>query len=179
MLDQIVGELKAPVANRKTVPQSEVRKWMESTDVDTLGATYVFLSKPEHVERVVPLLSFDSVFEFMLRYYEFCLRDNPQSKWANSAYSAGHDLVGWFVRMWDEGLDRRYFDIIKSRLSSIYISGSRELKTCIENGIIEHLFEKEPIRNFFSDWKSDPQLRPAFEQGMLWVSGGGRSPLTS
>lgn len=178
MLQEIVKELKMPAAERKSVPQSEVSKWMKSEDADTLGATYVFLSKAEHVDRVTPPLSFDPVFDFMLRYYEFCLKTNPQSKWANSAYSAGGDLVGWFVWMWDEGRDKKYFETIKSHLEQLYLPGSPELKKCIEHAIIEHLFERKPIRKFFSDWSNNPQLQPAYEEGMAWVKGGGTSPLT-
>jgi hypothetical protein len=178
MLQEIVKELKTPIAERKSIPQSRVLKWMESEDADSLGATYVFLSKIEQVERVAPRFSFDPVFDFMLRYYEFCLKTNPKSKWANSNYSAGRDLVGWFVSMWDEGRERKYFETIKSRLAQLYLSDSPELKKCIEHAVIEHLFERKPIREFFSDWQDNPQLRPAFEEGMLWVRGGGTSPLT-
>jgi hypothetical protein len=178
MLEEIIRELKTPPAERRSVPQSQVRKWMESEDTDTLGATYVFLSKTEHTGRVIPPLEFDRVFDFMLRYYEFCLKTNPESKWANSGYSAGGDLVGWFVWMWDEGRDRRYFETIKSRLAKLYVSASPELKKCIEHAIIEHLFERKPIRKFFGDWKNNPQLQPAYEEGMMWVTKGGTSPLT-
>jgi len=178
MLQEIIKEFKTPPGGGESVPQSTVLKWMSSEDADTLGATYVFLSKPEHVSRVVPPLMFDPVFNFMLRYYSLCLKTNPQSEWANSAYSAGGDLVGWFVWMWDEGREAKYFELIKSRLAEIYVSGSPELKKCLEHSIIEHLFERKPIRKFFIDWKADPRLRPAYEEGMLWVSGGGTSPLT-
>lgn len=178
MLEEIIRELKVPAEKRKSVPQAQVRKWMESTDTDTLGAVYVFLSKAEHTDRVTPPLEFDPIFDFMLRYYELCLRENPDSKWANSAYSAGGDLVGWFIWMWDEGRDRKYFEAIKFRLAKLYIAGPPELKKCIEHAVIEHLFERKPIRRFFSDWKDDQQLRPAYDEGMLWVTGGGTSPLT-
>jgi len=178
MLQEIIKEFTTPITARKNVAQSDVLKWMDSGDADTLGATYVFLSKPEHVGRVTPPLSFDPVFDFMLRYYEFCLKNDPQSEWANSAYSAGGDLVGWFVWMWDEGRDRKYFERIKSRLADLYISGSTEQKKCIEHAIVEHLFERKPIRKFFSDWKTNSQLQPAYEEGMLWATGGGASPLT-
>jgi len=178
MLNEIVRELKMLTGQRTPIPNSQVQLWMKSEDVDTLGAAYVFLSKAEHVNRVIPPLAFDPVFDFMLRYYEFCVRTDPQSKWANSAYSAGHELVGWFVKMWDEGRDKKYFEKIKSRLAKLYIAGSPELKKCIEHGIVEHLFERKPIRKFFSDWKENPQLQPAYEEGMLWVTSGGTSPLT-
>ena len=176
MLEEVTAELL--VTDGRTVPRFHVHKWMASENADIMGATYEFLWKPEHVERVVPPLQFDEVFDFMLHYYEFCLKKNPTSEWANSSYSAGTDLVGWFVSMWDEGRDKKYLKRIKSHLADLYTSGSAELKKCIEHAIIEHLFERKPIRKFFSDWQDDPRLRPAFEEGMLWIKGGGRSPLT-
>jgi hypothetical protein len=178
MLQEIEEELQKPAEKRTSVPQSKVRKWMESKDTESLGATYVFLSKAEHVDRVTPPLAFDPVFDFLLKYFEFCLTANPKSERANSAYSAGYDLVGWFVWMWDEKRDKKYFEAIKSLLSRLYVSGTPELKKCIEHGIVEHLFERKAIRNFFGDWKDDPNLRPAYEEGMLWIKGGGSSPLT-
>jgi hypothetical protein len=178
MLQRVIDELKASSTGKNPISQSEVCKWMESDDADTLGATYVFLSKPKHISRVDPPLAFDTVFSFMLKYFEFCLKTDPRSKWANSAYSAGADLVGWFVWMWDDGRGRNYFEVIKNKLAALYISGSPDLKKCIEHAIIEHLFERKQIRKFFGDWKTNPQLQPAYDEGMLWVKGGGTSPLT-
>ena len=178
MLQEIIKELETPTAERKSITESRVRHWMQNEDTDTLGATYAFLSKPEHVARVTPPLSFDQVFDFMLRYYEFCLKTDPKSKWANSSYSAGADLVGWFVRMWDEKRERKYVEVIKSMLERLYVTGGPELRKCIEHAIVEHLFERKPIRKFFGDWRNNPKLRPAYEEGMLWVDGGGTSPLT-
>jgi hypothetical protein len=91
---------------------------------------------------------------------------------------AGTELVGMFVWMWDEGRDRRYFVEVKSRLAGLYVEGSSDVRRAIEHAVIEHLFEREPIREFFSDWRDDPRLRPAYDEGMLWVAGGGTSPLT-
>jgi len=180
LFEEIAQELKSTRNERTPIPQSRIRNWMErpDADADAFGATYVFLSKAEHVGRVTPPLDFDSVFQFMLRYYEFCLKTNPESKWANSNYSAGWDLVGWFVWMWDEKREKKYFDSIKAMLKEVYIAGCPELKKCIEHAIVEHLFERKDIMAFFRDWRDNAQLRPAYEEGKVWVDGGGRSPLT-
>jgi hypothetical protein len=178
MLQDIVSELERPNPEGRSVPQSRVLKWMESDDVETIGATYRFIISPRHVERVDPPLDFDSVFDFVLGYYEICLKTNPQSEWADSCTSAGMDMIKWFVWMWDEGRDRKYFDAMKSRLANLYLSGTPELKKRVVQGVVEHLFEREPIRVFFSDWRDNEQLRPAYDEGMLWIEGGGTSPLT-
>jgi hypothetical protein len=67
---------------------------------------------------------------------------------------------------------------MKSLLSRLYIEGSGELKDSIEQAVVEHLFERADIRQFFADWQDDPQLRSAYEAGRLWAEGGGWSPLT-
>jgi hypothetical protein len=93
MVEEIVKELKTPEGKTGSVVASRVQEWMDRQDAETLGATYVFLSKPEHVQRIAPPLPFDVVFDFVSKYYEFCLTTNPQSRWANSSFSAGADLV--------------------------------------------------------------------------------------
>lgn len=178
MLQEVIKELSTPTSEKKTVPQSRVRQWMGSDDVETLGATYKFIMAPEHTERVSPPLEFDTVFDFILRYYILCLKANPHGRWAATGGSAAMDLVRWFVWMWDEGREKSYFETIKSRLADLYISAAVELKDRIEHGVIEHLFEREPIRDFFGDWRENAQLRPAYDEGTLWIKGGGTSPLT-
>lgn len=179
-LEDIVQELNKSRSEPTTIPQSRVEEWMRSelVDPDTVGAIYVFLSKDEHVRRVSPPLSFDPVFDFLIRYYEFCLKSDPQSKWANDSYSAGLDLVGFFVSIWDEKRERRYFTAIKSMLERLYSNGGAQLKMCIERAIVKHLFERKEIRRFFDDWRNREELRPAYEAAMSWVEGGGTSPLT-
>ncbi|HTS09769.1 MAG TPA: hypothetical protein VMP68_29660 [Candidatus Eisenbacteria bacterium] len=178
MLDEIVKELETSPNQGGSVPLAQVRNWMNSDDTDTLGATYGFLSNAGQVNRVTPALEFEEVFSFMLKYFEYCFRTDPKSRWANGRYSAGWDLTGWFTQMWDEKRDRKYFEAIKSMLGKLYVEGDAGLKGCIEDSVIEHLFERKPIRKFFDDWQGDPDLRPAYEQGKAWVDGGGKSPLT-
>ncbi len=176
-MDEIVKHLEAPEVGTK-VSARQVLSWMGSDDIDTLGATYVFLSNAACVRNVDPALSFEQVFNFIQGYYVQCLRKDPDSKWANSRYSAGWDLVRWFVSMWDDRRESKYFGLIKSSLAELYREGSPELRSCIEVAIIEHLFEREAIRKFFEDWRDDPELGKAYDAGTLWVEGGGTSPLS-
>ncbi len=178
MLEQIRRELDADRSEAREIPASSVRTWMASKDPDVLGATYGFLHSA-HVGRVSPALSFDEVFDFILLYYEWCIRTDPHSsEWANSRYSAGWDLVGWFFGLWDEPRDKKYFERIKSRLADLYKSGDADVKKSLEHAIIEHLFERKEVRKFFADWQSDPELKSAYDEGMLWVTEGGSSPLS-
>jgi hypothetical protein len=178
MLEQIRRELEAGTNERREIAAALVRDWMANEDPDVRGATYAFLDSA-HAERVRPQLSFDEVFNFILNYYEMCITTDPEpGSWANTRYSAGWDLVGWFCRLWDEHRDKKYFETIKSRLATLYKGGDPDLKRSIEHAIIEHLFERKQIRKFFADWKNDPDLKTAYAEGMMWVTHGGNSPLT-
>lgn len=179
MLQEIVEQLQISESHSPpTIAESQVRRWMSSDDSEVLGATYELLTDAKHTRRIVPALPFDDVFAFILRYFDFCLRNSPDGEWVHDRYSAGHEFVSFFVALWDEGNERKYFEAMKSLLRDLYTKGTSELKGCIELAIIEHLFERQDIREFFNDWRDDPQLRPAYERGMLWVKHGGRSPLT-
>jgi len=151
---------------------------MSATEPDVRGATYGLLHSA-HMTRVKPALTFDEVFDFILGYFEWCIKTDPApGAWANTRYSAGWDLVGWFLALWDQRPDKKYFERIKSRLATLYKGGNAELKKSIEHAIVEHLFERKEVRKFFADWEDDPALKPAYDEGKLWVSRGGNSPLS-
>lgn len=179
MLREIVDEIQAVRdGTLTTIPDSRVRNWMSTSDPEVLGAIYILLTDAKVSQTIAPPLPFDEVFAFLLRYFEFCLRNDPQGEWVDNRFTAGSDFVSAFVSFWDAGRERKYFRDMKSLLSRLYIGGSGELKDSIEQAIVEHLFERADIRQFFADWQDDPQLRSAYEAGKLWAEGGGRSPLT-
>jgi hypothetical protein len=151
---------------------------MSSSDPEVLGALYVLLIDAKLSQAITPPLLFDEYFCFLLGYFEFCLGNDPLGEWVDNRFTAGCDFVSAFVSFWDARRDRKYFEQMKSLLSGLYIEGSGELKDSIEQAIVEHLFERADIRQFFADWQDDPQLRSAYEAGKLWVEGGGKSPLT-
>ena len=178
MLEEIERELRADRSSGRPISASLIRSCMDSKDWDLIDAAYVLLNSP-HFQRIAPPLSFDEVFEFTLRYYISCLKENPTPRGKPPMrYSAGWDLVAWFCHLWDCGVEKRYLKNVKARLAELYKSGDPDLKEAIEHATIEHLFERNPIRKFFADWKADPRLKHAYDEGMLWVSHGGTSPLS-
>lgn len=178
MLREIIKTLETVDTGSAPIPEAEVHRWMSGNDPEVLGAAYSLLRNAKLVRRVTPPLSFDEVFAFFLRYYEFCLKNDPRGDWVDDRFTAGCDFVTTFVSLWDEGRDRRYFQEMKALLRRLYLEGPGELQESIEQAIIEHLFEREDIRDFFSDWRDDARLKPAYDAGVLWVEGGGKSPLT-
>jgi hypothetical protein len=178
MLQDIVRHLEMAEKESSAIAESEVRSWMSSDDPEVLGATYSLLMNAKLVQRITPSLSFDEVFAFFLRYYELCFKTDPHGEWIDDRFTAGCDFVRVFVSYWDEARDKKYFHEMKSLLSRLYIEGPPELKYSIEQAVVEHLFERNDIREFFSDWRDDPRLRSAYDAGVLWAEGGGKSPLT-
>ena len=174
----VIREVTADSTEHGRIPESVVKSWMSSQDPDVLGATYVLLTSSIHAHRIDPPLTFDEIFEFLLRYYEWCLRTDPKSQWANSRYSAGWDLAGWFISLWDRHVDEKYIDRSKDLLERLYRTEGPELQRCIEHAILEHLFERKEIRKIFDAWRNDPGLKPAYDEAALWVAHGGTSPLS-
>jgi hypothetical protein len=141
--------------------------WMQNDDIEVLGATFKLLHKNEHYSRIVPPLCFADYHRFHLRYYERCLRVNPNGTWSDSRYSAAHSFVVWFEGIWeDTSHPREALGELKSLLENLYREGDEELRCCIVTGVLEHLFENPSIREFFDDWKRHSVLRSAYSQAV-------------
>jgi hypothetical protein len=63
------------------------------------------------------------------------------------------------------------FDIFKNWLADLFIAGDADLKECIVNAILEHLFEEPALLELFKDRKSDKQLAVAYTDALLWIDG--------
>ena len=161
------------------VAREDVRRWAISDDMETLGALVSLLDSPEFRTRVQPPLSFDEHQALFLRYTERCFLENSAGDWADSRYSAGWALVGWFIALWrKEAVPRKKLLEIKRMLARLYKSGNSEVRVCIVNATLEHLFEDRGVAKYFKDWKEDPVLAQAYADAMLWSDNGGTSPLT-
>jgi hypothetical protein len=69
------------------------------------------------------------------------------------------------------------YDRFENVLGKLYEEGSQEVRTCVVQATLEHLFEQKDIRKFFSDWQKDEVLKVAFGEASEWYKGGGRTPL--
>ena len=173
-LAEIISEFGEDSEHPPTNPvaQERVKRWMKSNDIDVLGATYAFITDPKHYPRIEPPLAFADYYPFVIRYVERCLRENPDGEWADSRYLAGHSLVAWFVKFWDDPeVPRHSLHDMKRWLGGLYKAGDEELRICIVTGILEHLFERPDISDYFRDWKKDGVLEVAYKQAMKWNAG--------
>jgi len=179
-LSEIVRELNMNESNPRTerISSERVKQLMAHDDIEVRGVVYAFITDQRRSQVIEPSLSFDDCFQFLTRYYERCFREDPNSKWADSRFSAGHDFVNWFVSLWnDEAVPRSAIANLKAWLARLYGEGDAALRNCIVTATLEHLFEQQKIRKYFADWEGDPVLGTAFSEAMEWVRGGGRTPL--
>jgi hypothetical protein len=183
-LEQIIGFLwitdpgsQGWQPRTSSIPLNELREWIKSEDIEVLGHLYLVLNDSRfHID---PPLSRDEYQKFATHYYERCLLENPEGEWSDNRYSAGWDIVRWFVQLWDDAqVTRSTLIETKEWLGKLYKEGDEALRKCIVTATVEHLFERKEIREFFTDWENDPVLKPAYEEGILWVTRGGASPLS-
>lgn len=150
---------------------------MKANDIEALGALYTLLTEQPY--RVEPRIPFLEIIEFVRRYFDRCLREDPRGEWSDSRYSAGWDLVGWFSGLFDDKtVPRETMMGLKQWLGDLYRGADHELRLCIETATLEHLFEHAGIATFFADWEADPALGVGYRAAKGWADGGGSSPLT-
>jgi hypothetical protein len=128
--------------------------------------------------RVQPPISIAEYVEFTKSYYGRCFRENPDGDWSSSRFMAGTELVNISVRLWkDASVPRPVLEDLKGWLEKLYRERDQAIRTCVIQATLEHLFEQEQIREFFSDWQKDGELALAHSEASEWYKGGGSSPL--
>lgn len=152
------------------IPKEQLLDWMWTNDVDALGALYFFIMKPAYANRIQPALTLPEYREFILRYFDHCLRLNPDGDWVHTRYEAGWDLASWFAKLWqDRNASRETLQQIKNWLATLYKEANGEIRRCIVDATLEHLFENRAISRYFADWKKDAELAVAYAEAAEWV----------
>jgi hypothetical protein len=164
-----LGEITSAMekSQQSTVPidAREVRLWLSSTEIEILGAAYSFIMTPRFSSGITPPLTLSDYKDFLLTYYERCFREDPQSEWASSRYSAGWDLANWIHSLWEQG-HKDVVGELKAWLAEVYREGDPSLRECIINATLEHVFSSRAIAKFFQDWSRDPVLEPAYRAAL-------------
>lgn len=178
-LNEIVaamGDSESPPTT--PIPREKVLRWMQSDDIEALGAVYALMADQRHHQRVDPPVLLSDSHLFLMRYYERCFLENPDGRWSSSRYEAGWDVVNWFASLWDDrDVPRELLHELKQWLAKLYKNGDEALRTCLVTATLEHLFERREIAKYFEDWKKDLLLKQAYEDALLWPEKGGDSPL--
>jgi hypothetical protein len=156
----------------KCVPNDKIINWMQSKDIEVLGAIYDFISRKKYYKKIYPGLTAEDYNGFIMHFFKRCILEIPSTDWKSdhfvlSRYDAGYDFVRWFKIFWnDPNVPKSIVYALKEWLENIYKDGDEEIRECIITAMLEHLFNNEEIATFFSDWLSDPILKPAYERAM-------------
>ena len=177
LADVIIEEFGLPERPKTSViPKQKVLDWMDSDDVEALGALYSFATDPNYSGRIQPGMTFWEYWKLISRYFERCFHENPSGEWAHGRYDAGWDLAGWFVKIWqDQTISEDAKTEIKQWLGKQYVMGNAEVRRCLVDSVFEHIFEKPDIARYFSDWKTEPDLSMAYGEAAEWVKEGGQT----
>jgi hypothetical protein len=175
--DLVAGISASPGASGGALSGAAIRRAAASDDIETLGALCHLLDKAAFRERIEPPLSFDEHHALFLRFYERCLLEDPGGEWSGSRYEAGWSLAAWSKALWhDAAVPRAKLLEIKRLLARLYKLGDGDVRICIVNATLEHLFEDRRITRWFKDWNEDAALAQAFADASLWSGKGGASP---
>ena len=181
-LKEIISRLWVAHENAEWIPKTDVlplndlQMWMANKDIEVLGFVHATLHDGRF--KIEPPMQQSDYVKFIKHYFERCLNENPDGEWSDSRYSAGGDLVNVFASLWrDASVPRSLLTDLKTWLGTLYEEGSPEIRACIVQATLEHLFEQKDIRKFFYDWQKDEVLKVAFDEASEWYKGGGRTAL--
>lgn len=160
-LEEIVPEL----GRTTPIDRSTVLQWMQTNDIEAMGALMDLLAEKTHQQRVQPPLAFDDIYPFVTKYYERCLSESPDGEWSDSRTTAGWNFAKWFVQLWDDdSVSRNVLSDLKAMLEKLCRKGGPGLCKALVTSVLEHLFRRAEIKDYFADWADDSMLRFAYDE---------------
>lgn len=163
-------EIERRVLAGERISRRDLRRWMGASDLETQGAVVALLDQHQHLLTEPPTL--DETVELYLGYFRRCIEENPTGDYAASRYMAAHSFVGWYRALRnDPKVPRAVLARARQMLQEVYERGGPEVRECVVNGALEHLFEDVAVREEFADWKQHPHLREPYERALEWSEG--------
>ena len=170
MLETIKAEFLDADSWKKTTPlgRKTVRSWMNSHNIEILGATHRLLFDKEHWPRVTPALSLYETIGFRQKYYGRCLRESEKRdtdwQWVDEGWDLTHSIVYWIGDLLrDESIDPTMQVEPMSWLKQMLLNGYR--RDLLAVAVFDHLLSDRKIAGHFVLWKDDPRLSWIFDLG--------------
>jgi len=153
--------------SKDIIPKEKVLLWMQSEDLNNLGAVYHLTDKAW--ERIKPELTMDEQCSFMKKYLLQCLELNQNSSdFVHSGFEAARELASWLKHLKSKDSTDEIIRIVVAELTSMYKRSDEETRNRIETGAIEHIFEDKRLLPYFLSWKNDPELSVAYKECLEW-----------
>lgn len=166
--NETVLAIEAALKGPGKIPAEQVRKWMKDRDIEAQGAVAQLIIYPPHCDRIQPPLDEDDYEGFLPSYYDVCLRLDPEGKSAHGRYEVAWQIVDWFqaVPPDDDVNDHTFVVFLRDWLAERYKMGNEAVQEAITRGILQIILEEARWRTFFESWKSDDELKPAWDAAM-------------
>lgn len=166
-----LSSIQAAVESSGVIRRKDVLSWLQSSDLEVLGAAAYVLTCGDTYERIEPSITGEELEQFLFPIYERSLREDPNGEFALSRYEAARELIGWFTAVpMDEALEDQSFLLhLKDWMERVYKHGNQDVRDAITCGALEHILEEPRWRGFFADWRDDDELRDAYEHAIEWA----------
>lgn len=166
----MIQEIERRIAGDLPFRRAEVERWMTTENLESMGAVVSFLYG--HHELIDDMPTMEAIIDLSLRFYERCLRENPNGLYAPSRYLAGRAFVRWYRMMRrDEAVPESVLTRGRKMLRRVYEEGDKETRKAVIQGALEHLLETPEIRADFDEWRREPSLRAAYREALEWSEG--------
>ncbi|PYV54963.1 MAG: hypothetical protein DMG91_13315 [Acidobacteria bacterium] len=153
-----------------SIPKVDLIEGISGDDPELAGAVYDIITTDRLKKRIEPPLADEELENLLMPYFERCILTDPKGEWTLTRYSAAWEAQGCMLKGWDnDGGSSKSFARWKKWMERLYRAGDEAIKRAIVDGILEHLFEKKGLRQFFADWKADSELKTAYEEAQLWA----------
>lgn len=162
------GRILALLESEEPVARDDVRRWMESHELDVLAAVYELTRSAW--DRIQPEPESVETADFMRRYLLRCIDEDPRpDDYLHGGYEAAWELAG-LLKQW-RTLGSAAKDILRrsaADLMTLYRRTDETTRNRILCGVLEHAFEEPELRPYFSSWQRDPDLREAYKLALDW-----------
>jgi len=152
------------------ISREDLRRWMNA-DVETKAIVYVLTDKAW--SRIEPELSLSEQCTFMRDYLCECLvagcSTGETGDYVHSGFEAAWELAAWLKHLAHIEGTSAIIKGVAAKLGEIYVTAEDSLRNRIETGALEHALEEPLLVTFFSTWRNDEQLSPAFSRALAWA----------
>ena len=98
---RVIAEIETHIESTEPILKATVLAWLHSDELEVRGAAEYVLMERDACKRVHPYLSARDYVDFMMPYYERCLKENPDGEYAPSSFMAGAEIVGGFLLLFN------------------------------------------------------------------------------
>lgn len=176
--DDIVETICSALRSKQpgSLPLARIREWLGHDDPEVRGVAYKVLSEDPHL--LDPHPTVDDFVSLALQFLDKTIGAAGGGDWAYSGYEVSWHLASWFSSLaLDPSTPRPFLDSIVEHLGTLYERLDENGRETLVNGALEHIFERQELRDLFVAWKSHPVLARAYADSCLWGDNGGDSPL--